>query len=291
MPSDPSNTSIIVGGNDPDTVRFCLAVDASPRTRLVATVDSATAVSSLPAPAAYVLCDRAVAPATVQHLADTGAEVLTTAPRTWSSEQTRTVASAFAGAGTQLVVRRPHRFTPDVLTVDAALAANDFGPLVLVRIADLATSEDTSPTDIAWDAVESVDLASRWLDETPVGVYAQSPPGLPQPRYLCVTVHYRSGATAVCETGRSGAQPYREIYLQGSTASMSIPWAQPAAERPPPDALRELDAWLDDIGAGEHVAAAAPHALLRMRSLFDAIAESLTTGDVAIPETGIQVTG
>ncbi len=289
MFSDTSNTEVVVAGTSPGRTRVESAIAASPRIQLLAAVDAAADLDAAPPAEAYVINDPEVRPATILDLV--GSDVLLAHPRDWSFADTQAVTAAFATAGSLITVQRPWRFTPEARTTGTVLATNEFGPLVLARLVDIEghgpiATPDRGIADLVWTAVASIDLTTLWLDAAPVGVYAQMPSGDGDTgAYLCVTVRHVGGATTVCETG-VGSRPLREIFLQGTTGSMTLPWSQPPPSDTAPDIGAEIDAWLD-ARAGDRSSGDRPHPLLARHRLFDAVTASLATGDLVAVDAPI----
>lgn len=181
----------------------------------------------------------------------------------------------------------------DARTVRACVEAGEIGQVVFARFAvggrpdDVSTTAQAGRDRLAWQQRTHVlDMLGWWIGDDPDTVYAQR-----SHDYESVTVHYADGATAVCDIS-SAAPSYREVAVVGTSASMSLTWADHANVLLPakgsgaqyldgsPSLDTVLDEWLVRVRAGT-----APNldtsGLVAATALDEAIELSIRSGRVA----------
>jgi predicted dehydrogenase len=175
-------------------------------------------------------------------VAAAGKHLLIEKPLATTVADARTLAETFAQAGLVLAAAHTHRAYDYGRAVKEALDGGAVGRPVLVRLAILGGW--IWPDWSAWVAdparsgghalhngVHLLDLATWWLGDEPVTVYArgrkQTAAELGIYDYLEMVVAYADGATAVCEMSRAhrpGSFNQRELLVVGTEGIVQQDW-------------------------------------------------------------------
>jgi predicted dehydrogenase len=229
-----------------------------------------------------------------------------------------TLVAAFGQRNLVLMGAHTHRFYDYGRAVKWAIESGDIGRPIYVRLAILGgwiwpdwrtwvIDPRRSGGHVLHNGVHVLDLATWWVDDDPVSVYAQgrkeTSADLAIHDYLCMTVRYRSGCTAVCEMSR-GNRPrsfaYREVFVQGMRGALRLPWdgeqgiafLESGTSLLPGNAQsgfdREVAAWVAAIG-GESAPAVSGDEARRAVAMAVAGEESLRTGQVVTVDSHVEV--
>ncbi|MBI2755634.1 MAG: Gfo/Idh/MocA family oxidoreductase [Chloroflexi bacterium] len=177
-----------------------------------------------------------------QSIAAAGKHLLMEKPLTTDVAAADSLVSAFSARGLVLMAAHTHRFADYGRIVKHTIDAGEIGRPVFIRLAILGgwiwpdwrawvLDPKRSGGHVFHNGVHVLDLATWWAGDQPVSVYAQgrkeTSGDLAIYDYLSLLVRYRSGCTAVCEISR-GNRPrtfgYRDVFVQGTTGSLSMPW-------------------------------------------------------------------
>jgi predicted dehydrogenase len=175
-------------------------------------------------------------------VAGAGKHLLIEKPLAITLEGATALVSAFAERRLVLMGAHTHRFYDYGRVIKQAIEAGDIGRPVYLRLAILGgwiwpdwrawvLDPRRSGGHVLHNGVHLLDLAAWWLDAAPESVYVQgrkeTSADLEIYDYLSMLVRFRGGATAVCEMSR-GNRPrtfaYRDVFVQGTTGSLSLPW-------------------------------------------------------------------
>jgi predicted dehydrogenase len=185
----------------------------------------------------------------------------------------------------------------DARTVRACIEAGEIGRVVFARFAAGNRSDDASASgysnteQLQWQQRAHVlDMLGWWIGDEADTVFAQR-----NHDHESVTVRYVDGATAVCDISTAGPS-YREIVVIGTTASMSLSWADHTSVLLPADGTNRryvdgaasldavLDEWLVSVRAGTAPVVDALE-LTAAVALDEAVELSVTSGRATHVET------
>lgn len=188
---------------------------------------------------------------------------------------------------------RGGRHRADARTVRARIEAGEIGRVVFARFAAGNLSDDASTTarsggeQLGWQRRAHVlDMLGWWIGDDPDTVYAQR-----NQDYESITVRYADGATAVCDISSVGPS-YREVVVVGTSAAMSLTWADHTSVLLPVNGTGPryvdrsasldavLDAWLESVRTGTAAILEASE-FSAVIALDEAIELSVTSGRVA----------
>jgi predicted dehydrogenase len=148
----------------------------------------------------------------------------------------------FSRRGLTLMGAHTHRFYPYGRTIKSVIEAGDIGRPVYVRLAILGgwiwpdwrawvLDPHRSGGHVLHNGVHLLDLATWWIGDLPETIYVQgrkeTSAHLGIDDYLCMTVRYRGGCTAVCEMSRANRPrtfAYRDVFVQGTRGALRLPW-------------------------------------------------------------------
>ena len=227
--------------------------------------------------------------------------------------------AAAEAAGTTLMAAHTHRFYDYARAVKDTIDRGDIGRPVLTRLSLLGGW--IWPDWRAWvidparsgghtlhNGVHLLDLATWWMDDTPVSVYArgrkQTAAELDIDDYLEMTVGYAGGGTAVCEMSR-GHRPSsldrRDVLVLGTDGVLSLPaeqWGSALIREGGSGTLQpqatdgfgvQLEAFLDAIDGGQSLMP--PAEAVRAVALAVAAQQSIESGqpvELASAEAGVE---
>jgi predicted dehydrogenase len=216
---------------------------------------------------------------------------------------------AFAARQLVLMGAHTHRFYDYGRAVKAALDDDAIGRPVYVRLALLGgwiwpdwrtwvLDPARSGGHVLHNGVHLLDLATWWIGDRPLSIYVQgrkeTAAELEIFDYLCMTVRYAGGCTAVLEMSRANrprALNYRDIFVQGTRGVLRLPWdgeaglvfAEGGTSTLPGDGQagfdREVAAWIEAIEGHAAPAVSGVDARLAV-ALAVAGEQSLATGAV-----------
>src|SRR5262249_48677211 len=147
-------------------------------------------------------------------IAAAGKHLLMEKPLAVTVEGADQLVRAFRERGLILMGAHTHRFYPYGQTIKQAVVSGDIGQPVYVRLAILGgwiwpdwrawvLDPGRSGGHVLHNGVHLLDLATWWIDDVPSPIYVQgrkeTSGDLEIFDYLNMVVHYRDGATAVCE--------------------------------------------------------------------------------------------
>jgi predicted dehydrogenase len=218
-----------------------------------------------------------------------------------------------------LMPAHTHRFYDYGRAVKSTIDGGSVGRPVYVRLAVLGgwvwtdwrgwvLNPERSGGHVFHNGVHLLDLATWWIDDDPISVYAQgrkeTSGDLAIYDYLNLVVRYRGGGTAVCEISRANRPrsfSYREVFVQGTTSAVSLPWdgeqglafLEHGTTLLPAHAQigfnRQAAAWIAAI-RGEAAVAIAGADALRSVAMACAGEQSLRTGrPVMLRDVGYQI--
>lgn len=208
-------------------------------------------------------------------VAAAGKHLLIEKPLATTVEDAREIAAAFGD--TILMAAHTHRFYDYGRAVKQQLDSGVIGRPMLARLS--IAGDWIWPDWRAWmldpvtsgghslhNGVHLLDLTTWWLDAEPVSIYArgrkQASGELEIHDYLELVVHYRNGATAICEMSRghrTGGMNYKDVLVAGTDGVLTLPWDGEASILVTPSATAllpaaasngfavQLDAWLSAI--------------------------------------------
>jgi predicted dehydrogenase len=175
-------------------------------------------------------------------VAQAGKHLLMEKPLAITLDGADALVRAFAERQLVLMGAHTHRFYDYGQIVRQALAAGDIGRPVYLRLAILGgwiwpdwrawvLDPRRSGGHVLHNGVHLLDLAAWWLDAEPESIYVQgrkeTSADLEIYDYLSMLVRFGNGATAVCEMSRANRPrtfAYRDVFVQGTTGSLSLPW-------------------------------------------------------------------
>jgi predicted dehydrogenase len=242
-----------------------------------------------------------------ERIAAAGKHLLVEKPLATTVADARRLADAYANAGLVLAAAHTHRAYDYGLAVKETIDSGAIGRPIHVRLAILggwiwpdwsawAADPVRSGGHALHNGVHLLDLATWWLGDTPVSVYArgrkQTAAELRIYDYLEMVVSYASGATAVCEMSRAhrpGSLAQRELLVTGTEGVVSQGWDGEASMLfgeagtglvPAVGGngfVVQLESWLDAIGG-------APPAMpvedaVRAVAMGVAVEESIASGE------------
>ncbi len=150
--------------------------------------------------------------------------------------------SAFAERQLVLMGAHTHRFYDYGRVIKQAIDAGQIGRPVYLRLAILGgwiwpdwrawvLDPRRSGGHVLHNGIHLLDLAAWWLGAAPESVYVQgrkeTSADLEIYDYLNMVVRFHGGASAVCEMSRANRPrtfAYRDIFVQGTTGALSLPW-------------------------------------------------------------------
>jgi predicted dehydrogenase len=230
----------LVGVLDVDPQHAAATAQANGGIRWTAGLDELTAWPDLDA---CVVCTPSDTHASIGAvLASAGKHVLMEKPLAITTADAAALVDAFAERDLVLMGAHTHRFNDYAMTVKAILDTGDVGNVVFARLAMLGgwiwpgwqhwvLDPDRSGGHALHNGTHVLDLVTWWIGDRPITVYAQgrkqTAAELDIHDYESIVVRYEGGATVVCEISR-GNQPrsleYREVFVQGTHGSLSLPW-------------------------------------------------------------------
>ncbi|MFY1669624.1 Gfo/Idh/MocA family protein [Plantactinospora sp. WMMB334] len=265
----------LVGVVDVDAGRAVAAARGNGGVRW--TTDLGTALDWPGVDAAVVCTPNASHAEIALRVAAAGRHLLVEKPLAVTAAQAAGVVRAYERAGTVLMVAHTHRFYDYGRHVRDQIAAGAVGRPQLVRLAVLGgwiwpdwrgwnLDPVRSGGHALHNGVHLLDLVTWWIGRSPVSVYArgarQTSAELEIYDYLEMVVRYADDALAICEMSR-GHRPqalsYRDVLVQGSTGTLTVPWDGEANllidERGPGNApipggngfARQFGAWIDAV--------------------------------------------
>jgi predicted dehydrogenase len=175
-------------------------------------------------------------------IAEAGKHLLMEKPLAISVSGASALVESFARHELVLMGAHTHRFYDYGLAVKDALDGDEIGRPVYVRVAVLGgwiwpdwrawvIDPRRSGGHVLHNGVHLLDLATWWVGDTPESVYVQgrkeTSADLAISDYLCMTVRYRNGCTAVCEISRANRPrsfTLRDVFVQGTRGALHLPW-------------------------------------------------------------------
>ncbi|HVX42683.1 MAG TPA: Gfo/Idh/MocA family oxidoreductase [Mycobacteriales bacterium] len=240
-------------------------------------------------------------------IAAAGKHLLIEKPLATTVPDAQAMAAAFEASGTVLMAAHTHRFYDYGRAVKRQLDGGAIGRPSLARLS--IVGDWIWPDWRAWmldpqasgghslhNGVHLLDLTTWWLDSEPVSIHGrgrkQAAAELEIYDYLELVVHYRNGATAICEMSRghrTGSMNYRDVLIAGSDGILTLPWdaeagllITPANSSLVPAAASDgfavqLDAWLSAVaGAPPQMT---PADAVRAVAMGVAAEQSIATGE------------
>ena len=242
-------------------------------------------------------------------IAAAGKHLLMEKPLAITAEGADRLVDAFGARGLVLMGAHTHRFYDYGRTIKQTISDGQIGRPVYVRLAILGgwiwpdwrawvIDPRRSGGHVLHNGVHLLDLATWWIDDTPLSIYVQgrkeTSADLEIYDYLSMLVRYQGGATAALEMSR-GNRPrtfaYRDVFVQGTRGSLRLPWdgeqgiafLEGGTSLLPGEGQtgfdREVTAWIEAIHGESAPAVSGADA---RRAAYMAIAgeASLLTGDV-----------
>jgi predicted dehydrogenase len=242
-----------------------------------ATTDLAEALAWEGVDACIVCTPNATHREIAEPIAAAGKHLLIEKPLATTVSDAAAIADAFRASGTTLMAAHTHRFYDYGRAVKEQLDSGVIGQPTLARLS--IAGDWIWPDWRAWmldpaasgghslhNGVHLLDLTTWWLDAEPVSIYGrgrkQTSAELEIYDYLELVVHYRNGATAICEMSRghrTGGMNYKDVMVAGPGGILTLPWdgesgllVTPAGSCLLPAATAngfavQLDAWLSAI--------------------------------------------
>jgi predicted dehydrogenase len=238
-----------------------------------------------------------------------GKHMLMEKPLAITVEGAERLDSTFQERNLVLMGAHTHRFYDYGRTIKHTLDSGDIGRPVYIRLAILGgwiwpdwrawvIDPRRSGGHVLHNGVHLLDLATWWMADEPVSVYAQgrkeTSADLAIFDYLSMIVRFGNGATAVCEVSRANRPRtfgYRDVFVQGTRGALRLPWdaeqglafTESGTALLPGDSQvgfdREVAAWVAAL-RGEVAPAVTGAEASRAVAMAVAGEESLRTGEV-----------